>query len=284
MINLTLTHKIFRKSKRKQIKAKLQIKKKTTNEENDKDEKTKPNMCKSSSSSEIRLRGRYVAAVVDEREYITLLKNKLPLTKPKKIEYGLPLTTTLKFHYESADLLLEDYLEYMQNFQDRKEKSFLQYILDIKDVWNSVDKSMCLFPNGHKEHEMIESSFFLPQKRRLIENKGKEPHEQDCHIEAKTIKSKLDSVIRLLKFLEDRSIFAGFSKTELNASKQFLREFRTGLKDLIIERATQMKEHKSKIFLPPAFLKGYGSSDHVKEIHAFLDSLTNKPQSTEIKP
>ena len=76
------------------------------------------------------------------REYITLLKNKLPLTKPKKIEYGLPLTTTLKFHYESADLLLEDYLEYMQNFQDRKEKSFLQYILDIKDVWNSVDKSM----------------------------------------------------------------------------------------------------------------------------------------------
>lgn len=78
---------------------------------------------------------------------------------------------------------------------------------------------VCLFPNGHKEHEMIESSFFSPQKRRLIENKGKEPHEQDCHIEAKTIKSKLDSVVRLLKFLEDRSIFAGFSKTELNASK-----------------------------------------------------------------
>ena len=81
MINLTLTHKIFRKGKRKQIKAKLQIKKKTTNEEKDKDEKTKPNMCKSSSSLEIRLWGRYVAAVVDEREYITLLKNKLPLTK-----------------------------------------------------------------------------------------------------------------------------------------------------------------------------------------------------------
>ena len=71
MINLTLTHKIFRKSKRKQIKAKLQIKKKTTNEENDKDEKTKPNMCKSSSSSEIRSQGRYVAAVVDERVYYT---------------------------------------------------------------------------------------------------------------------------------------------------------------------------------------------------------------------
>ena len=41
------------------------------------------------------------------REYITLLKNKFRLTKAKKIDYGLPSTTTLKFHYDSADLLLK---------------------------------------------------------------------------------------------------------------------------------------------------------------------------------
>ena len=27
---------------------------------------------------------------------------------------------------------------------------------------HSVDKSMCLFPNALKEHEMVESCFFLP--------------------------------------------------------------------------------------------------------------------------
>lgn len=37
------------------------------------------------------------------------------------------------------------------------------------------------------------------------------------------------------------------------------------------ERHTQIKKHKSKIYLPPAFFKQYGSSDHVKEIHSFLD-------------
>lgn len=115
-----------------------------------------------SSSSEISLKGRYVPSTIDEREYIALLKHKVPLTKAEKIEYGLPLTTTLKFPYPSADLLLEDYLEYMQKFQDRKEKSSLQHILDIKDVWKSVDQTMCLYPNGLKEFEMIESCFFLP--------------------------------------------------------------------------------------------------------------------------
>ena len=86
-----------------------------------------------------------------------------------------------------------------------------------------------------------------------------------------------------MKFLEDRSIFAGFSKLELNASKQFLRKLRTGLKDQITERDTQIKKHKSKIYLPPAFFKQYGSSDHVKEIHSVLDYLNNKLRSTEIK-
>ena len=95
-------------------------------------------------------------------------------------------------------------------------------------------------------------------------------------IQAKTIKSKLDSVVWLLKFLEDKNIFAEFFIPELNTSKQFYRELRTVLKDLITERDVQTKECKSKIFLQPAFFKEYGSLDHVKQIHEFLDSLTNK--------
>ena len=108
-----------------------------------------------SSSTELRLWGRYVETAVEEKKQITILKNKLPLTKVKKTGYGLPSTTSLKFHYESTDLLLEDYLDYMQIFQNHKEKSALQYILDIKNVWQSVDKSMCLYPNGLAEHETV---------------------------------------------------------------------------------------------------------------------------------
>lgn len=62
----------------------------------------------------------------------------------------------------------------------------------------SVEKTMCLFPNGLREHEMVESCFYLPQKRKLTENKDKEVNGQDSHIQTKTTKSKLDSVIRRL--------------------------------------------------------------------------------------
>ena len=75
-----------------------------------------------SSSSEVRLRGRYVKATQKEKEHLSLLKNKRPLTKAEKKCYGLPVTSTLKFQYECAEQLLEDYLEYMEKFQARKKK------------------------------------------------------------------------------------------------------------------------------------------------------------------
>ena len=68
---------------------------------------------------------------------------------------------------------------------------------------------------------MIESCLFLPQKKKLMETKDKEMEDQACHFQAETIKSKLGSVIRFLKFLEDRSIFAGCKRTELRKNNSW---------------------------------------------------------------
>ena len=210
------------------------------------------------------------------------MKNKLPLTSTQKQLYGLPKNTTLKLHYKNADMLLEDYHQYIMKFQDRKEKPSSQYILDIKQVWMSVDKSFCLFPNAVKYYESIESSFYLPQKKRLLENKDKDVEEQQVHIEAKTISSKLGSVVRFLKYLEERSIFAGFSRQELNSCKEFLRELKTGLRNLITERVTKMKEFKSNIFMTPEIFKNYGSSDHISELHTFLSHIKHSAEKTKV--
>lgn len=169
-IDIIPTQQVLEKTPHKPTKATPQkIKKKTTVTEQNKVERTKTKMGKSS-STEIRLRGKYMQATVKQREHTKLLQNKLPLTNAKKTEYGLPSNTTLKFHYESADLLLEDHKQYIMKFQDHKAKPVEQNIVDIKDVWMSVDKTMCLFPNGLREHEMVESCFYLPQKRKLIDN------------------------------------------------------------------------------------------------------------------
>ena len=265
----------------KQRQEKRDIKKADNSKEKEQEERTVVKMGPST-SSKIRLRGKYVEEAPDEIQHMSLLQNKLPLTKAKKKYYGLPVTTTFEFHYESGKQLLENYLEYMQKFQDRKKKSLVkktsQYILDIKDVWHSVDKSMCLFPNALKEHEMVESCFFLPLKKKLLENKDRNVEEQQCHIQAETITSKLGSVVRFLKFIKDRSIFAGFRRGELGATKQFLSELKSSLKNLLTERTTKIREHKSKIYLQPQFFKNYGSSEYVKEIHTFLEALTTAPQ------
>ena len=73
--------------------------------------------------------------------------------------------------------------------------------------------------------------------------------DQECHIQAEKIKSKLGSVVQLLKFLEDRSIFAGFPRAELEATKQFLRELKNSLRKLVTKRTTQIRQNKSKIYL-----------------------------------
>ena len=106
-------------------------------------------------------------ATESEKEEMTFLKNKLPLTSTQKQLYELSKNTTLKFHYKNADMLLEDYHQHITMFQDMKEKPSSQYILDIKQVWMSVDKSFCLLPNALKYYESIESRFYLPQKKKI---------------------------------------------------------------------------------------------------------------------
>ena len=110
-------------------------------EENPK--KTEANiMMGPSSSSDIRLGRQFMPATESEKEEMTFLKNKLSLTSTQKQLYELPKNTTLKFHYINADMLLEDYHQHIMKFQNMKEKPSSQYILDIKQVWMSVDKSL----------------------------------------------------------------------------------------------------------------------------------------------
>ena len=56
---------------------------------------------------------------------------------------------------------------------------------------------------------MIEEQYYLPQKKLLIENKDKEPGEQEPHIQATTIKNKLTSFNKFMLFLRDRKIHVG---------------------------------------------------------------------------
>ena len=60
------------------------------------------------------------------------LKNQLHLSNDLKEIHHIPKTDNVKYNYESADLLLVDYLEYYLTYTNVTQKTAEQYMQDIK--------------------------------------------------------------------------------------------------------------------------------------------------------
>ena len=84
-------------------------------------------MMGSYTSSEVRLRGKYVQPAPDGIQHMSLLQNKLPLTKPKKntmvYQWQLHLNFITNLGRNYSKIILRT------KFQDKKKKSSAQYIL-----------------------------------------------------------------------------------------------------------------------------------------------------------
>ena len=94
------------------------------------------------------------------------LKNKLPITNVLIKKHDIPIADNFK-HYESAELLLDEYKSYVISFLGRTRKTASQYIKDINDVWSTVDPNMALYPNQLKDPESIETMFFSLMRHEL---------------------------------------------------------------------------------------------------------------------
>lgn len=75
--------------------------------------------------------------------------------------------------------------------------------------------------------------FFLPMKKKLEDNKDTEISEQTDHIQAKTIKSKLQSIIRLMEFTRGKNIFIELNRKGMTDLTQFVWGIQKNLEDLI---------------------------------------------------
>ena len=110
-------------------------------------------------------------------------------------------------------------------------------------------------------------------RKKLEDNKDKDPHEQTDHVQVKTIKSKLQSLIRLSSFLRDRHIFIGLNQQQLLDLTHFIAELQKNLKDLISERENSINEFKSSTFINAEDFQKYGPSEFVKDIIDVLNKL-----------
>ena len=129
-----------------------------------------------------------------------------------------------------------------------------------------------LHPNQLKDPENIETMFSLAKE---AETRGeqREVPEQTDHIQAKTIKSKLQSVIRFMEFIRDRYIFIGLNRQDMTDLTQFFSRLQKNLKDLISEQENLIKEFRSNIFINAEDFQKYSSSEFVKNNIDLLNKL-----------
>ena len=100
-------------------------------------------------------------------------------------------------------------------FKIKTIKSAGQSTGDVQSIWMACDPDISIHPNVFADNEVIETRYYLPQRNLQIENKDKEPCEQEPHIQAPTIKTKLISLNRLIDFVEERRIYIGLTPKQL---------------------------------------------------------------------
>ena len=140
---------------------------------------------------------------------------------------------------------------------------------------------MPLHANQLQSPENIKTSF-LRTREKLVENKDKDPKHQTVHIQAKTIKGKLQSLIRLTDFLRDRHAYVGLTRQHLGDIKLFIGHLQKNLKDLILEREHSIRECKSNIFINAEDFIKYGNSDYVKDIVDLLNKVDKEGEEANI--
>ena len=161
---------------------------------------------------------------------------------------------------------------------NRKDQQAKQCSSDVRSIWSTVDPLLLIHPNALSNEDLIEERYYLPQKKLLIENKDKEPGEQEPHIQATTIKNKLISFNKFMLFLRDRKIYVGLDGDNISTLISTCDSCKINLSDLCKEREQIMKKFKSSIFISSNMLKEYGCSEHILNICKVIKEIQNDPK------
>lgn len=160
----------------------------------------------------------------------------------------------------------------------RKIKPAKQLSSDMQSLWMTVDPLTRIHPNALVEEELIEEHFYIPQGDLLIASKVKEPYQQEAHIQAPAIKSKLISFTNFLSFLEKRKIHIGLNYENIKNLRYILNSCKRNLSDLCKQRLQRLKEFKSSVLINTQSLKKYGCAEHIIKLCKFLKKLKMIPQ------
>ena len=111
-----------------------------------------------------------------------------------------------------------------------------------------------------------------------MHNKDKQPHEQEPHMQATTIRLKLISLNRFSITLMQMSIYIGLNMVEFGRLRGMISQCKGNLEDLLRKRGQKIKDFKSNILLNSNSMKTYGDSKHTVEISKLFNDLKENPE------
>ena len=171
-------------------------------------------------------------------------------------------------------------MEALMKIQDMKKINHQakQCFSDVRSIWSTVNPLLLIDPNALTSEDLIDKQYYLPPKKLLIKNKDKEHCEQEPHIQASTIKTKLISFKKFMSFLRDRKIYVGLNFENIKTIISTCDSCKVTLSNLCKDREHSLKKFKSGIFISSNLFKEYGCSEHITNICKVTKEIQNDPK------
>ena len=225
-----------------------------------------------------KLRGKLAKITPSKLMRYAVLTKNIPITQEFETKYNLQ--GNFKHTYETADDVLNDFVNYRVTVSKNKLSQAIQYAANVKQLWKSVDTTLSLNPNHLKNVDDIEDWWLSPRIEELEIELAKPFAEQDNAdvLQASTLRAKLQSLKKFIKFLQLRKIFVGLKLQDFIDISLKMSEMGVRLNAPQNERKNQVREFKSCNLLTSDDIARYFKSDHVKKTVKLLDRLLNEEE------
>lgn len=122
-------------------------------------------------------------------------------------QYKIKLTE-FEHIYETFDGFAVDFQDWMKEILNHSDDASKQIVANLKEIWQSMDVNLNLFPNKLSDTNLLEDRFFIPHFRKLKDFNLKMTRSKK-NLKPSTVCTKMSSLRKLIDFSTSRKLYIG---------------------------------------------------------------------------
>ncbi|XP_066927978.1 uncharacterized protein [Clytia hemisphaerica] len=185
-----------------------------------------------------------------------------------------------KYYFRNGKILLLNFKNWLTMCCRNSEKNAQEYYTHVKKVWTQLDPTLTTGLKTRLTPENLQDQWYNKFVRMIEEELNKPIHLQGNFYKPNTIAVKLNSIMKMLKFVIAKKIFYGLVVDEINQFREVITTLTNGLSGLISKRQQQQKQYKLDHLLTSRHFHHYGNTSFVQGVVSdLLDKETKYTQS-----